>query len=96
MQGTSFGNWLQGTYPERLIEIANRAHSVIDANGYHDQKDGDLYGMSYHAKDKHVFIDGACGLSSVMKIAEAIGLQIEQTYERKAGLTGLYITDTRN
>jgi len=96
MQGTSFGNWLQDTYQARLVAIKTRAHSVVDTDGYHDQPGADLYGLSYHIKGNRCFTDGACGLSSMLKIAEAIGLKAECIYSRKGDLEGIYIIDTQD
>ena len=93
MQGTSFGNWLQDTYQEKLVAIKNKAHSIVDDNGYHDQKDGTLYGMTYRARDNSVFLDGACGLSSMQRIAQAIGLSYESIYSRRGHLEAIYITE---
>lgn len=94
MQGTSFGNWLEDTYQARLIEIKDKAHSISDENGWHDQEGGSLYGMVYRTGNNTVMLDGACGLSSMMKIAEAIGLKLESVYSR-SGLKGIYVEDTR-
>lgn len=95
MQGTSFGNWLQETYPKRLLEIAARSHSVSDQDGYHDGG-GDLYGMVYIVGNDSISLDGACGLSSMLNIAKAIGLEVESVYSRKGHLEGVFVTDTKD
>lgn len=94
MQGTSFGNWLQDTYPERLLEIKSKAHSISDGS-YRQQEGGTLYGMVYRTGNETIMLDGACGLSSMMNVAKAIGLECESVYNRKGHLEGIYISDTR-
>lgn len=64
MIGTVFGEWLQHYYQSELLKI----------------KDGDFYGMTYRADKNHVTLDGACGIDSMMRIAEAIGLEVERDY----------------
>lgn len=96
MQGTSFGEWLQETYQARLVEIKARAKSITDENGYHDQEGGNLYGFIYRAKDGKAWLDGGCGLSSMLNIAHAIGLEVQAVYSRKGGLEGMFIRDTKD
>jgi len=51
-----------------------------------------FYGIrEYQGK---IHLDGACGLSSMKRIAEAIGLTLDETYTRN-GLQGIHVTDTR-
>ena len=64
MIGTVFGEWLETYYQKELLKI----------------KDGDFYGMTYHADKNQVTLDGACGIESMMRIAEAIGLEVERDY----------------
>lgn len=95
MQGTSFAEWLENTYQERLVEIKHRAHNISDAGRYNEQEGGDLYGMTSRTRNKGIILDGACGLSSMIKIAEAIDLEVHQVYTRRGSLEGMYITDKR-
>ena len=95
MQGTSFANWLMATYPERLVEINARAYNVWDGENYTD-KHGELYGMTFYSHKNSVNLDGAAGLSSMLKIAEAIGLKIQSNYSRRGGLEGMYVEDTKS
>ena len=64
MIGTVFGEWLQHYYQAELLKI----------------KDGGFYGMTYLANKNKVSIDGACGIESMIRIAEAIGLEVERDY----------------
>ena len=64
MIGTVFGEWLQHYYQSELIKI----------------KDGDFYGMTYRADKNQVVLDGACGIDCMMRIADAIGLDVQRDY----------------
>lgn len=94
MTGASFAMWLESTYPERLVEIKDRAHSKWDGQNYNDEH-GDLYGMTYYSHNNTLHLDGACGLSSILKIATACDLTVESIYDRKGHLDGMYINDKR-
>ena len=58
----------------------------LDPNSY--------YGL-YEGDDGYRYTDGACGLSRMERIAEAIGLKYQAVYSRKDGLTNILIEDTR-
>ena len=64
MIGTVFGEWLQHYYQPELLKI----------------KDFGFYGMTYRADKNQVSLDGACGIESMIRIAEAIGLEVERNY----------------
>ena len=72
MIGTVFGEWLETYYQKELLKI----------------KDGDFYGMTYLAYKNKVSIDGACGIESMIRIAEAIGLEVERDYIAKGRRRG--------
>ena len=103
MQGTVFAAWLQDNYPGQLLTIADRASAtyVRDDAGVigreRNYNDDALYGMTLH-KDSAtpaVTLDGACGLSSVERVAEAIGLRVQHVTDRNGHLTSLLVTDTK-
>lgn len=102
MTGTVFGQWLMDTHRAELLSIAGRAYDlrvIADpdkASGVIENRDG-LYGMrsysyTYDSDLDYVHLDGACGLSSMERIAEAIGLTIKHTYDRKGQTTGFIVT----
>lgn len=64
MIGTVFGEWLQHYYHPELLKI----------------RDGGFYGMTYRADKNQVTLDGACGIESMIRIAEAIGLDVQRDY----------------
>jgi hypothetical protein len=95
MVGTVFADWLVDCYQDRLTEISDRASSVW-CNGSRLRNDAPdaLYGMTYNEADKRVLVDGACGLDSVRRIADAIGLAVQATVSRRGRTTGFAVTDT--
>ncbi len=81
MQGTVLGTWLQRYFPNKLKTLPTNYGSNDDNKGF--------YGLSFHAPksekyDRHhkyqdgdsMSLDGACGFSSMERIAEAIGVKL--------------------
>jgi hypothetical protein len=99
MTGTVFGEWLQTTYQDRLREIAGEAHQSVMKNDEgpwgRTYNDHGLYGMTLHKHDGSVHLDGACGLSSMQRIAERVGLEVRAIVNRRGSTTGFLVNDTR-
>lgn len=96
MKGTVFGDWLQDVYQERLMALASDPSKLEEAGyavkGY--LKHIDLYGITFYSGK--ATLDGACGLESMKRIAEAIGLEVTDNYNRrKRGTEGFFIMDSR-
>lgn len=99
MIGTVLGEWMQATYQERLLALAVQGR-LMPCN-YHAPdwfKREDLYGLTFHmptgAPEKNrAVLDGACGVSSMERIAEALGISLSRTYNRKGHTTGYMVTD---
>lgn len=89
MVGTVFGDWLDDTYQDRLWAIREQAYSIVSVGNRTTNTDG-FYGMTWN-EDK-VTTDGGCGLESMRKIAEAIGVHVKATWNRKGHTTGFMIT----
>lgn len=88
MIGTVFGQWLQANYQEQLQAVKARAHYISDENGtVSNPRTDSLYGMRW-TKDNNVSLDGACGIESMIRIAEAIGLEVERDYIAKGRRRG--------
>lgn len=88
MIGTVFGEWLQENYQEKLQEIKARSHYITDEKGTGSNPRSDrLYGMRWKT-DNTVSLDGACGIESMIRIAEAIGLEVERDYIKKGKRRG--------
>lgn len=95
MMRTVFGQWLQENYQQELQAIKARSHYITDENGTKSNPRLDsLYGMRWRS-DNTVSLDGACGIESMIKIAEAIGLEVERDYiakgKRRGETIGWYV-----
>lgn len=96
MTGTVVGDWMQHEYQDRLRAIAPRfAATCSKASGYKSDNDNraKLYGGCFHTDDGQVSLDGACGLISIERIGEAIGLSLSATCNRRGHTTGFMVTD---
>lgn len=93
MQGTSFGEWLQNAYQSRLFKLMLDIgiNEMPPCNSYSTAK-GEVkryelsgyYGMNlqvYPDGKTVVYLDGGCGMSSMQKIAEAIGITLKWNKE---------------
>lgn len=81
MLGACFGNWLQNTYYERLKKLKESGE--------------EYYGLSQSRIGPFgVYLDGACGLECMVKIAARIGLEVN-TYRtgKKACITSFILHD---
>lgn len=97
MTGTVFGDWLASTYQERLLAICDQAHTTWYLEGNTPirlpNRDGGLYGMTYNADLKQVRLDGGCGINSMIKIAEAIGLEVQTTSNKRGHCIGFIVSE---
>lgn len=104
MTGTVLGDFIEAEYQDRLQEISGRAGAMYGKNMPYTSVDRSgpdahiaLYGMTVNLDTGHVSIDGACGVSSVQRIGEAIGLQFRATLSaRKGHVTGYIVSDARD
>ena len=96
MEGTVFAEWLAAAHPERLQAIAARAFNVYTPGrgvARADVAPGvGLYGMTRTAETSAVRLDGACGLQSMLTIAEAAGLSVRQLRNNRGRLGGFVVT----
>lgn len=90
MLGTVFGSWLEATYQPELLALKDRASYVFPLEGAPRpaNRENSFYGMRYHEKGERVSLDGACGLECMIRIAEAIGLEVEREYIAKGRRRG--------
>ena len=105
MQGTVFGEWLQDVYQRELREIADQAYSrtvaALNTDNSRDPftlertvNEHGLYGMSLRA-DGSVYLDGACGMSSMERIAKALQLRVQWRSTPRGRTVGFTVTDMR-
>ena len=99
MTGTVFGEWLAATYQPELLALKDRASYVFPLEGAPRPANREIsfYGMGYHEKGERVSLDGACGLDCMIRIAEAIGLEVERDYiangRRRGETVGWYVSE---
>ena len=90
MQGTVLGEWLHRYFPYKLKTLPTNYGSGDDNKGF--------YGLSFYTtvhqeggyKRHHKYeqgdtmtLDGACGIESMKKIAEAIGIKLKYVMGNK-------------
>lgn len=100
MIGKVFGDWLADYYQADLKKIASRA--VYHYNKQESSKGrvasdklDALYGMTANTLGSEVYyvsLDGACGIESMIRIAEAIGLEVQREYNKKGHTVGYYVS----
>ena len=97
MRGTVFGEWLTANYQLELCALNIYAGSFYSkAEGFRENPHGKYYGMTYYVDDNRVSLNGAAGLECMIRIAEAIGLEVEREYiakgRRRGETVGWYVS----
>lgn len=110
MTGTVFADWLEANHQPQLIALsASAASTYSEANGrtssdkpnfysYSDKplSECKLYGMTFYPDKNKVSLDGACGLNSILQIADCLGLHVKDVYSRSnrnPSRIGFIVTD---
>lgn len=96
MLGTVLGKWIQKNYMERLKELkpydSKYSMEFYQEHGYQPMQEN--YGL-FDSQGK-LYMDGACGIESMIDIAKKIGLSITRLYDREyKNTTGFNIVDER-
>jgi len=85
MVGTVFGDWLADRYQDRLLAYCSKMPDEA----------AKLYWLRI-VTQRHgprISLDGACGLDSMIRVAEAIGLTVRRTSNRKGHTTGFNVEE---
>lgn len=74
--GAVVGDWLGANFQAELVH--QKPHNIYPRKDGEDQPKGGLYALSHihGAKGTRASVDGSCGIESVRRIAEAIGLDL--------------------
>ena len=96
MIGTVFGDWLESEYQAELVELVSRL--PLESCGYSDSGyrrvkediNPRFYGLTVKP-DGSVSLDGACGQSSMIRIAESLGLEIQWEGNKKGHTIGYFV-----
>lgn len=97
MLGSNLGEWLEDVFQAELVAIKDRAHLIYNQGvGCSTSKaDNALYGMTLNAADGSISLNGACGVDSMIKIGEAIGIEFQRSYyengRRRGETKGWYV-----
>jgi len=73
MQGTCLGEWFEQVESSALKQLAKDRDSRSQESGHRE-----LYGLFYSAERDKVWLDGACGFSSIERIISALGYKLRQ------------------
>ena len=86
MIGTVLGDYLGAWHQDELRAIKDKAASTYDKiTGETVRNDGGLYGLlnvTINGETSYLRIDGAVGVSSVVKIARAAGIEIKANHQK--------------
>lgn len=89
MVGTVFGRWLEDVYQEDLKAIPGvRVDCGYAVPGY--TRINGLYGLTFKPNGM-AKLDGACGVTSMISKAEAIGLTVQWESNKKGQTIGFFI-----
>lgn len=96
MLGTVFAKWLQDNYLEEIKSKLQPCVYEKDEHGFNTCNHSDYYGFFCWKETGKYYLDGACGLDCIVKIAKAIGLTLSTDYDRKKCTTrGFMVNDNR-
>lgn len=86
MQGTAFGQWIEGHYQNELKSHFSAEIAAVtdkdysDYSGYCYKSIDGFYGAKIsgkQGKELRITLDGGCGMDSMKRIAEALGIKLQ-------------------
>lgn len=87
MVGTVFGDWLSDVHQDALQALRDTAVAYVGTHRKHPT----LYGLFFKA-DGSAYCDGTCGIESMIRICEAIGLDVERLSNKKGHTRGFVVS----
>ena len=80
--GSSVAKCIESTFQSKLLAIKDKAYYVFNDKLVCTSNDGSLYGFTLIIKDgvESVALDGACGISSMESVLNALGYTLERVY----------------
>jgi hypothetical protein len=97
MIGTVFGDWLECEYQRELVELVaglpleDCGYAVAGYKRVKEDINPRFYGLTVKP-DGSVSLDGACGTSSMYRIAEALGLEVQWEGNKKGHTIGYFVS----
>ena len=93
MIGTVFGEFLNDVYQERLVKLFSERVTGDYGNTDAGRKCiPELYGITLNPQGK-AHCDGGCGINSMQRIAEAIGLNVQWIGNKKGHTIGYIVSE---
>jgi hypothetical protein len=94
MIGTVFGQWLESEYQSELVELVADLPKISYGSGSRFQISEEInprfYGLTIR-ENGSVSLDGACGQSCMVGIAEALGLEVQWEGNKKGHTIGYFV-----
>lgn len=98
LEGTVFAEWLEDAHADALARIApGLAYSIRTdkRTTTYSRPEGAtgraLYGLTWIPATQRASLDGGCGLDSMIRIAEAVGLEVKRIGDRRGHLRALVV-----
>jgi hypothetical protein len=95
MIGKVLGDWLQDNYQEQLKRLIPASIWDVDAKQFYDVRTSEsYYGLSHNNSSGSVLrasLDGACGRECMIRIAKAVGLEVDYELNRRHHIAGFYV-----
>lgn len=94
MIGKVFGDWLEEVYQSELVALVANLPQIPYGTTKRKQIAEDInpsfYGLTIR-EDGSVSLDGACGISSMQRIARALGLEVQWEGNKKGHTIGYFV-----
>jgi hypothetical protein len=95
MIGSVLGDWLEDRFQEELralvADLPKQKYGGTSYMQISEEINPKYYGLTI-SPDGTVCLDGACGVSSMQRIGEALGLKFQWLGNRKGHTTGYFIS----
>jgi hypothetical protein len=88
MTGTVLGDWLESEHQDKLQALFTRESANLQPYAATGWKFTPNFYGAFLRQDGTIRIDGACGQESIEKIAQACGIELQRTCNRKGQTTG--------
>lgn len=100
MIGTVFGEYLADTFQDRLKHVTPSRLWNSESKkhiGIAESVDGKQYGLTHYIDDSGRFVkavvDGACGIETMTRLAERMGLEVQKIYSKRGDLDYILVSE---
>lgn len=88
MIGTVIGQYIQERFQTELLKLVSDNQENLKPYIRDWFKLDNFYGLAFIPNETRVSLDGACGTECMIKIATALGIEVERTHNRKGHTNG--------